>query len=531
MLTLVLVGLTVMRGDARILVLDPLQRMLKIVVRCKSLFYKNCQHKANFSSLTRFSLDAENPLSEATAETSLKDRDDQGQLGKYETDQLINAISKIADLLRKCWGVAGAGIISSNLARTKEAEVVVFNPTVPGKSVYALFGFVAINDFSKLLRVLDRDVMKLINETARVVHDEVFRWALGDSGQCNKNLGAAFLMVFRIGDFKEVQEKKRKADDVVFKRQPKKTLKARRKMNAKRRGSVRNFDGGKQLQLASLPGIQSFTDRALLGMLKSFASIHRDRDLKVWQSDFRLGMGVGAFRVNLIYGMDAGWAVEGAVGSEYKIDATYLSPHVNMASRMMSACKQYGVTILLSQAVEELLSAQAKAKLRHLDTVFVKGSSVEQRIYTYDARYDGVDFFLFERSPEQADMEAAAYHPSIWENDQDLRAMRQHVNDDFMALFRKGVAKYLEGKWKEAVELLQDADDLMLRAIVEEGYVDYKADDIGGKLFDRNFNSDEVNRIRNEFGDGASKCLVQYMLRRQCIPPTDWVGVRALMSK
>lgn len=139
--------------------------------------------------------------------------DSKEQLGSYETEQLINAISKIADLLRKCWGVAGAGIISSNLARTKDGKTVVFNPTVPGKRVYALFGFIAINDFSKLLRDLDNDVMLLINDVARVVHDEVYRWAFGDSGQCNKNLGSSFLMVFRIGDFSEVhKKKKRKAE-------------------------------------------------------------------------------------------------------------------------------------------------------------------------------------------------------------------------------------------------------------------------------------------------------------------------------
>lgn len=34
-LVLVLCGLTIMRDDAGRLVLDPLQRMLKIVVRCK----------------------------------------------------------------------------------------------------------------------------------------------------------------------------------------------------------------------------------------------------------------------------------------------------------------------------------------------------------------------------------------------------------------------------------------------------------------------------------------------------------------
>jgi hypothetical protein len=36
-LVLSLVGLTVMRADAERLVLDPLQRMLKIIVRCKSV--------------------------------------------------------------------------------------------------------------------------------------------------------------------------------------------------------------------------------------------------------------------------------------------------------------------------------------------------------------------------------------------------------------------------------------------------------------------------------------------------------------
>jgi hypothetical protein len=45
---------------------------------------------------------------------------------------------------------------------------------------------------------------------------------------------------------------------------------------------------------------------------------------------------------------------------------------------MMSACKQYGVNILLSQAVQELMSETARSKLRHLDTVTVKGSSLYQ---------------------------------------------------------------------------------------------------------------------------------------------------------
>jgi hypothetical protein len=235
--------------------------------------------------------------------------------------------------------------------------------------------------------------------------------------------------------------------------------------------------------------------------------------------------------VSAIYGMDAGWAVEGAVGSEHKIDATYLSPHVNMASRMMSATKQYGVTILLSQAVEELLSRECRFKLRHLDTVTVKGSSLPQRIFTFDARYDGVDFFLYERSPGQADVEADGYQPTVWDVDQDLRAMRQHVTAKFTDKFKDGVDEYLDGKWKLAIDTLQEADNIMIRTVLEEGYIELDNENLEEQLFDRNSTDEEVMRIRNSYGDGACKCLIQYMSRRNGEPPEDWNGVRALMSK
>ncbi len=48
------------------------------------------------------------------------------------------------------------------------------------------------------------------------------------------------------------------------------------------------------------------------------------------------------------FGLHVGWAIEGAIGSEYKIDASYLSPNVNMASRLEAATKQFGVNFLIS---------------------------------------------------------------------------------------------------------------------------------------------------------------------------------------
>ena len=68
--------------------------------------------------------------------------------------------------------------------------------------------------------------------------------------------------------------------------------------------------------------------------------MHRSQRLGGWSS--RVG-----FPVTVTTGISAGWAIEGAVGSNQKIDATYLSPHVNGAARMMSACGQYGVGMIM----------------------------------------------------------------------------------------------------------------------------------------------------------------------------------------
>ena len=54
------------------------------------------------------------------------------------------------------------------------------------------------------------------------------------------------------------------------------------------------------------------------------------------------------YKVEMGFGLHIGWAIEGAIGSEFKIDASYLSPNVNMASRLEAATKQFGVNFLIS---------------------------------------------------------------------------------------------------------------------------------------------------------------------------------------
>lgn len=61
------------------------------------------------------------------------------------------------------------------------------------------------------------------------------------------------------------------------------------------------------------------------------------------------------------FGLHVGWAIEGAIGSEFKIDASYLSPNVNMASRLEAATKQFGVSLLISGPLRNICTETCQA--------------------------------------------------------------------------------------------------------------------------------------------------------------------------
>ena len=64
--------------------------------------------------------------------------------------------------------------------------------------------------------------------------------------------------------------------------------------------------------------------------------------------------------LGLGFGLHHGWAVEGAIGSQHKIDTSYLSPHVNMSARLEAATKQFGIPLLLSGSFIDQLSRTSR---------------------------------------------------------------------------------------------------------------------------------------------------------------------------
>ena len=95
-------------------------------------------------------------------------------------------------------------------------------------------------------------------------------------------------------------------------------------------------------------------DKALIGFLKVLVETNRDRQLVGYRSDQRLAAGSETFQLRMGFGLHSGWAIEGAVGSIQKVDATYLSPHVNMTARMEAACRQFKLSMLMTQQFHEV---------------------------------------------------------------------------------------------------------------------------------------------------------------------------------
>lgn len=68
-----------------------------------------------------------------------------------------------------------------------------------GQRVYAIFGFCDIRNFTDSTEILQTNVMLFVNQIAEITHSMVDKYG----GSANKNIGDAFLLVWK---FKNEQE-------------------------------------------------------------------------------------------------------------------------------------------------------------------------------------------------------------------------------------------------------------------------------------------------------------------------------------
>ncbi len=95
------------------------------------------------------------------------------------------------------------------------------------------------------------------------------------------------------------------------------------------------------------------------------------------------------FKVAIGFGLHAGWAIEGAIGTELKIDISYLSSNVNWSSRLEALTKVYKKEILFTDTIYNLIRSNfMQSLIRKIDRVTVEGSNVATDIYTIDIKSD-----------------------------------------------------------------------------------------------------------------------------------------------
>jgi hypothetical protein len=108
-----------------------------------------------------------------------------------ETQILERTILKIGKLLALGFGDAGAAIIGQNMKGSDSSSV---NPMIPGKKMEAIFGFCDIRNFTDSTEILQDGVMNFVNQIADIVHSVTSEF----SGSANKNIGDAFLLVWKL---------------------------------------------------------------------------------------------------------------------------------------------------------------------------------------------------------------------------------------------------------------------------------------------------------------------------------------------
>ena len=287
-----------------------------------------------------------------------------------EFDQLGASMLKLTDLLKTSLGEAGSAIIKNNLDDDSNGV----NAMVPGTKMTGYFAFCDCRKFDEVLVALEEDVMIFTNTISEIIHKAVSR----HMGQPNKNIGDSWLSVWS-----DREEATFTSDDGV-----------------------------------------TFADHALMAFVESFEEIKANATLQTLGKRPAFAKKYpGGYLPDMGAGLHRGWAIEGAVGSEVKVDATYLSPHVNMSARLEAATKQFDCKILVSEDFYNRMSAPHQRNMRKVDRVKVVGASWPMILYAYDEGPDEGNAVLDKKNR-------------------------------FSTEFDQAVDEYISGNWKAAKKLL-----------------------------------------------------------------------------
>lgn len=374
-----------------------------------------------------------------------------------ETVILEKTIIKLGSLLALGFGEAGTNIVSSNMSGASTSGV---NATIEGSRVDCIIGCARIRNFGTATEVLQGKVMTFVNQVAEIVHGIVDQF----SGAVNRNAGETFLVIWRTAG-------------------------------------------------APKEDVTKLAEMSVIALARILASVHTSPVLAAYRQHPGLQQRLcGDCHVDLSFGLHHGWAIEGAVGSEFKIDASYLSPNVNIASSLERAATGiYRVSVLVSDVVVGLCGVDLASQLRLVDRVVLPGSKRPLELFVLDLDTSALEVDEPMRAIPwntkkryEARQILEADKRRMWTREQplfrafesmpDVRAMRRRFTNEFFQVFIMGYRNYAEGEW------------LVARALLEK--------------------STRALGLQ----DGPSTALLCFMEAQGFQAPHDWQGVHELSS-
>jgi len=134
-----------------------------------------------------------------------------------------------------------------------------------------------------------------------------------------------------------------------------------------------------------------------------------------------------------------------------------------MASRLEAATKQFGVEILISGPLYDIISDEFQEIMREIDTVTVKGSIQPIRLFTIDVIIEDMvktsDPLLRKSHKEKKSIRAKERKmlferlkqgQTTWKelrSDNEFVELRRNHDPDFEELFERAYRAYLMGDW------------------------------------------------------------------------------------
>lgn len=372
--------------------------------------------------------------------------DSQGNYKMNDFQIIENKISKICSLVSFGFGEAGTQIISQVL---KEGLNVDINPIIPGKKVMGIYGFCDIRNFTDTTEILKEKVMVFVNQVAEIVHQITADYC----GGANKNIGDAFLLVWKFEN-QFIKE-------------------------------ITNKQGKIELKLKKINRVRQICDLALICFIRILIEINKSFKLAVYRQHKELNARMKNYKTRLGFGLHLGQSIEGAIGSMFKIDASYLSTNVNMANNLEENTKTFKKELIMSGDFYDYLSDDAKKYLRLLDIFKTKNGEIT-RLYSIDLDLENIPIekqkdSMFKEDNIEKKLEilqqkrkmskllyddiVLRHKSDIWNefiNDEDdFKLVTEKYPDNFIDSYNTGMEHFKNGNWSEAKNCLESAQEIL----------------------------------------------------------------------